>query len=434
MVLKIFLVTMIIGSALSGATDYADFNRAVFNAQNYARANPSYYGKLAQCQVDDALVGSGQCSKNLNRFVYDARGNPTNVICLEPNFVPKSTVCHNQLTTNEGASAWKEAGTAMQTQKPVAALKWSEGLSQACYDHINDIGPKGITGHGGSDGSTPSERANRYTKNSGSGENLSFSDIINGEDVLLQLIVDDGVANRGHRSNVFSPEFTHAGVSCGCHKDYTEMCCIAYGINVQEKNADKIADVAPQLTKCSTYNTWTKGDTSGNFDLSLGFGANGDQGAVYKIPPGQSTNGKTNSNSNTNVNVNNMNTNTNVNVNNVNTNMNVNTNNVNTNTNVNVNNVNTNTNMNVNQNNGGMPPININLQPGQYVEWSYEWYTTDNTGGNNQMAPPPSNGFGDMFPGMDGPYAGGNDFGMLDQQQAGYSYEYSYNYEWSTSG
>lgn len=81
-----------------------------------------------------------------------------------------------------------------------------------------------MTGHTGSDGSSPFQRIDKYTNNMGSGENLSFSDIEGEDDAVLQLLIDDGVASRGHRKNIMKREFTHGGVSCGCHTSYTEIC------------------------------------------------------------------------------------------------------------------------------------------------------------------------------------------------------------------
>ena len=67
-------------------------------------------------------------------------------------------------------------------------MTWSESLSQSCFDHISDQGPKGTTGHSGSDGRSPFDRINVYATYMGAGENLSYSDIKNPEDPVLQLL------------------------------------------------------------------------------------------------------------------------------------------------------------------------------------------------------------------------------------------------------
>ena len=44
-------------------------------------------------------------------------------------------------------------------------------------------------------------------------------------EVLLQLIVDDGVASRGHRKNIFNPAWTHHACFTGPHGVYGIMTC-----------------------------------------------------------------------------------------------------------------------------------------------------------------------------------------------------------------
>ena len=59
------------------------------------------------------------------------------------------------------------------------------------------------------------------------GENLSFH-CDEAKEVLLQLIIDDGVPNRGHRENIFNAEFNVMGSFSGQHKEFNSMTCIDY--------------------------------------------------------------------------------------------------------------------------------------------------------------------------------------------------------------
>jgi len=59
------------------------------------------------------------------------------------------------LRTVEGEAAWIEAIAEITKAKPLKELNWSDGLALAAHDHCNDSGPKGRTGHYGSDGSDP---------------------------------------------------------------------------------------------------------------------------------------------------------------------------------------------------------------------------------------------------------------------------------------
>ncbi len=98
-------------------------------------------------------------------------------------------------------------------------------MTKAAKDHANDIGPKGITGHTGSDGSSMTSRLDRYGKWMGKcGENICFGGKT-GVDIIVQLIIDDGVATRGHRNNIFSKDYKVTGISAAKHSSY-EICCV----------------------------------------------------------------------------------------------------------------------------------------------------------------------------------------------------------------
>ena len=51
------------------------------------------------------------------------------------------------------------------------------------------------------------------------GENISLG-LDDAMKVMLALIIDDGVPDRTHRTNVFSTNFHVVGIACGAHKEY----------------------------------------------------------------------------------------------------------------------------------------------------------------------------------------------------------------------
>ena len=139
------------------------------------------------------------------------------------------------LMTSEGTAAVDEAIRELKARKPMSPFRISRGMSLAAKDHVKDTGPRGSTGHSGSDGSKPFDRMNRHGKwLRSAGENISYGND-EGRQVVIQLIVDDGVAGRGHRRNIFNAAFEVVGISCGPHKVYGTMCVQTFAGDYQEK-------------------------------------------------------------------------------------------------------------------------------------------------------------------------------------------------------
>lgn len=56
--------------------------------------------------------------------------------------------------TFEGKTAWEEAKKFIINQPPLRAFDYHQGLTQAAYDHAQDMMKNQINGHKGSDEST----------------------------------------------------------------------------------------------------------------------------------------------------------------------------------------------------------------------------------------------------------------------------------------
>ena len=137
--------------------------------------------------------------------------------------------------TNEGKKAVIEAINYLEKVQAVGPLSPSLGLSRAARDHVLDQSKTGQTGHMGGDGSEPFERMERYGDWEGfSGENIAYGDD-SAEMFVMQLIIDDGVPNRGHRDNMFNDQFKVTGVSIGKHPVYRSMCVITYATGYKDK-------------------------------------------------------------------------------------------------------------------------------------------------------------------------------------------------------
>ena len=129
--------------------------------------------------------------------------------------------------TKEGSHALDEAIGFLRAATPMAPLIFSPGMSRAAADHcMSQIG--GGFGHAGGDRSDPGARMNRYGAWSlGWGENLAYGKNT-ARDVVVALIVDDGLRERKHRKNIFSAKFAVAGAAFGKHAKFGAVCSIDF--------------------------------------------------------------------------------------------------------------------------------------------------------------------------------------------------------------
>jgi uncharacterized protein YkwD len=130
--------------------------------------------------------------------------------------------------TNEGTGSVNDCINSLNRMQAVPALVPEQGLSLGARDHVQDTGKTGRTGHTGEDGSTLAQRISRYGKwGKYCGENIDYGKDT-GREIVIHLLIDDGVSGRGHRLNIMNGRFTRAGVSAGPHKRYGYMCVIDY--------------------------------------------------------------------------------------------------------------------------------------------------------------------------------------------------------------
>ncbi len=133
-----------------------------------------------------------------------------------------------RLRTIEGASAVKECIESLSNQSPVSPLQASKGMSLGARDHVKDQALNGDTGHKGRNGSMPADRVNKYGKwGMCVAENIHYG-MKDPKEIIISLLIDDGVKSRGHRNTILSPKYTLTGVSFGEHLKYHNMCVITY--------------------------------------------------------------------------------------------------------------------------------------------------------------------------------------------------------------
>jgi len=129
------------------------------------------------------------------------------------------------IKTNEGTAAVDEAVAFLQKQAALTPETPTKILADAAGDHTAEQRATGATGHNSADGSNPGDRVRKRGGGPYVAEVIAYGPA-DPVDMVRQLIVDDGVANRGHRVIIYSPELTFAGASCGPHPKFRTVCVV----------------------------------------------------------------------------------------------------------------------------------------------------------------------------------------------------------------
>jgi uncharacterized protein YkwD len=137
--------------------------------------------------------------------------------------------------TVEGVKAVDKAIRFLSRQKPLPPLEWSDGLAAAAADLVEIQSHSGSTGHGGKQERGMRTRIERHGRwQQVIGENIGY-----GPDdarfMVMHLIIDDGVPDRGHRKNIFNQAYTAAGAACGPHPLFRAMCVIDFAGGFDEE-------------------------------------------------------------------------------------------------------------------------------------------------------------------------------------------------------
>jgi len=194
----LLLVAMVLQAQESALGKATAFDRAVVQEMSDVRVRPKDYAKYLR-QLRDCFEGT---------------------LWKRPGRIP--------LRTEEGLAAYDEAIAFLESVSPVGPLRFNDGLARAARLHAQDIGPCGTLEHVGSDGSRLSQRLNRLgTWHGLIAENIGTLEQ-DPRQVVIQLIVDDGVPERGHRHNLFNPDLHQAGVGSAPHRDYKVVTVIDY--------------------------------------------------------------------------------------------------------------------------------------------------------------------------------------------------------------
>ncbi len=128
------------------------------------------------------------------------------------------------MMSKEGPRAVAEAARELRRVQPLGQIKHSDILARAAADLVRAQGASGQTGHI-SNGTRPGDRVQARGGGMYVGEVIVYG-VAGARDVIRKFVVDDGVAGRGHRKLLLSKTYSYAGVACGSHRVWRNMCVI----------------------------------------------------------------------------------------------------------------------------------------------------------------------------------------------------------------
>lgn len=132
----------------------------------------------------------------------------------------------SSIYTEEGIIALNEAIDVLEKTDSMKPLKMNECLYLAALYHVDDIGPMGRCTHDSYNGEKASQRIRRYAACVKMiGECIDYGST-DARDIIISLIVDDGVPSRGHRKLLLEPGFEYVGIASGFHLRYKSMTVI----------------------------------------------------------------------------------------------------------------------------------------------------------------------------------------------------------------
>ena len=107
----------------------------------------------------------------------------------------------------------------------LSPLVAEKDLTAIAQGHARNSGEKGTTGHGGFKERFGPLMGNPYNH---VGENCSYG-YERAIDIVISLLIDDGIKGLGHRKNILSPDFNSIGVAIRPHKTFRVNCVMDFG-------------------------------------------------------------------------------------------------------------------------------------------------------------------------------------------------------------
>ena len=130
-----------------------------------------------------------------------------------------------QETQQENNSYIRSLRKDLKRSSGLSPLIPEKDLTAAAQGHATESGENGTTGHQGFNSRFEPMMGNPYNH---VGENCSYG-YEQAIDIVISLLIDEGVQSLGHRNNILAADFNSVGVAIRPHKSYRTNCVMDFG-------------------------------------------------------------------------------------------------------------------------------------------------------------------------------------------------------------
>lgn len=114
--------------------------------------------------------------------------------------------------------------TTLKKQKKMKPMYPAEDLFNVAKNHAEESGKKGSVGH-----QNVTTRFKKYAPNyKNTSENCDYGNN-KAIDIVMSLLIDEGVSDKGHRENILDKNTNYIGVAIREHKKYDWNCVMDFG-------------------------------------------------------------------------------------------------------------------------------------------------------------------------------------------------------------
>lgn len=141
------------------------------------------------------------------------------------------------VTTIEGTAVIDDAIAYLRILSKLPPYTMSNGLLSAANSQLTDLMENSSLGHYDKDGSDLPTRLRKFgAYGTLTAENITYYAPL-ARDIVMTMIIDDGVKSRGHRKNLFSPGFKQIGAAFSQSKKGENLCVVIFADSFREGGA-----------------------------------------------------------------------------------------------------------------------------------------------------------------------------------------------------